>query len=301
MSLAASFRSGETGKTLAAAHDIDDAILRIGLQQLADGLADPGLVLQPVGAKAARRPAAERRRVAAGHAELLLIVPGAGFGIDAPPLGQVLGDQDDADGAPDIGDAVGQRDHRADLLRRGAFRQRQDARIHRLFGRADGRRHGLRTGENAARSTWRQIHEANAQNDKRKTDDAADNRQQRELQSVATQAVHEGRADAQADAIHEEIVEHRLREVVEFKLHAIGRAPDGEAAADDDGGCHHAEAVARDGLSTDPDGQSNREEQQDEGIAPKPLEETCHDPIPLESSPRPSPWTFRTCLADGPA
>ena len=37
--------------------------------------------------------------------------------------------------------------------------------------------------------------------------------QKRELQPVATQAVDEGRADAQPDPIHEQVVEDRLGEV----------------------------------------------------------------------------------------
>ena len=65
------------------------------------------------------------------------------------------------------------------------------------------------------------------------------------LQPVAAQAVHEGWADPQADAVHEQVVEHRLGEVIELQLHAVGGGPHRKTAADDDGRRDHAETVAR--------------------------------------------------------
>ena len=116
-----------------------------------------------------------------------------------------------------------------------------------------------------------------AEDDQDEADDAAHDGEKRELQTVAAEAVDEGWADAQADPVHEQVVEHRLGEVIERQLHAVGRPPDREAAADDDGSRDHAEAVAADTLAPQPDRQAHGEEQQDERIGPEKLEEARHD------------------------
>ena len=50
------------------------------------------------------------------------------------------------------------------------------------------------------------------------------------FESVALQAVDEGRSDAQADAVHEEVVEQALGEVVQLQLHAVERGRHRERA-----------------------------------------------------------------------
>jgi hypothetical protein len=47
---------------------------------------------------------------------------GRRFRVDAPPAWQIFADQDDADGTPDVGDAVGQRDQFA-AVRQGTRAQ----------------------------------------------------------------------------------------------------------------------------------------------------------------------------------
>src|SRR6266705_2657850 len=50
----------------------------------------------------------------------------------------------------------------------------------------------------------------------------------------------------QPHAVHEQVVEKQLREVVELKLDARERRGGGDGGPDDDGRRHHAEAVALD-------------------------------------------------------
>ena len=47
---------------------------------------------------------------------------GRRFRVDAPPAWQIFADQDDTDGTPDVGDAVGQRDQFA-AVRQGTRAQ----------------------------------------------------------------------------------------------------------------------------------------------------------------------------------
>ena len=77
-----------------------------------DGLADPGRRSR-AGRRAGRRrssPTGPARRRSRRRAPLSYSLRRR-LGVDAPPSRQVFADQDDADGAPDVGDAVGQRDH----------------------------------------------------------------------------------------------------------------------------------------------------------------------------------------------
>ena len=261
----------------AVPRQIDDAVLGVRLQEIVQGLAHPGVVLEPVGAQAAGGPARQGRHVAARDAVLPLVLAGRRLGIDAPPFRQVFADQDDADGAPDVGDAVGQRDHGVDLLGRGPGRRRDRPGQHRLLGRADRRRHGLRARQHAAGRAHREVEDLRAEHHEREADDAAHERQEGELDAVAAEAVDEGRPDAEPDAVHEQVVEEQAREVVELELLAVDRAPDRERAADDDGRGDHAEAVAGDRLAPDPDRKTDGREEQDVGIGGEEVEEGLHD------------------------
>ena len=86
--------------------------------------------------------------------------------------------------------------------------------------------------------------------------------------------------DAQADAVHEQVVEERLGEVVELQLDAVGRRPGRERGADDDRRGHHAQAVALDGELADPDRHADGEEQQDVRVVREELEERLHGASP---------------------
>ncbi len=107
-------------------------------------------------------------------------------------------------------------------------------------------------------------------------EERADHGEDGELEAVLLQAVEEGRADAQADAVHEQVVEERLGEVVELQLDAVGRRPGRERRTDDHGRGHHAEAVALDGELADPHRHADGEEQQDVRVSPQELEERLH-------------------------
>ena len=61
---------------------------------------------QPVGAQAGGAVARQAGVIHIRHAVLLLVLLGRLLRIDSPPAGQILADQNDADGAPDVGDAV---------------------------------------------------------------------------------------------------------------------------------------------------------------------------------------------------
>ena len=128
----------------------------LGLRNAAMLMPTWAWILQPVGAQAERAVSGKPGAFEILDAEFFLILLRGGLGVDAPPARQVLADQDDADGAPDIGDAVRQRDHAGGILRLHAGRKLDDARGHRLLGRTDCRRHGLRTREHAAGGAGRQ-------------------------------------------------------------------------------------------------------------------------------------------------
>ena len=105
------FRSiGRGSQLLATASDVDDALFRVLLTKPGNGLADLGRIFQPVGAKAERSEAGVAAAFEVPDPELFLIFLGRRFCVDAPPAWQIFSDQDDADGTPDVGDAVGQRD-----------------------------------------------------------------------------------------------------------------------------------------------------------------------------------------------
>ena len=97
-----------------------------------------------------------------------------------------------------------------------------------------------------------------------------------ETQAVAAKAVHERWPDTQANAVHEQIVEHRLGEVIELQLHAEGGCPHRKAATHDDCGRHHAKTITGDRLPPDPDRKPHRYEQQDVRIRRQILKETLH-------------------------
>ena len=110
----------------------------------------------------------------------------------------------------------------------------------------------------------------------------------RELQTVALQTVDEGRSDAQPDAIHEEVVEQALDEVVQLELHAIERCGHGERGADDDRAGDHAQPVALDARAANPDGEADDEEQQQKWILLKEGEKALHVGSPVTTLRRQS-------------
>ena len=272
---------GIGAQRLAATRHVDDAIFGIGLAEVGNALADLGRIFQPVGAQAELPIAGEAAAFEILDAEFLLVLLRRRLGVDAPPARQVFADQDDADGAPDVGDAVGQRDHARRVLGLHALRQLDDARGDRLLGRADRGRHGLRTRQHATGRADRQREELCANDDKRQTEHARHQRQDAEFETVALQAVDEGRPDAQADAVHEEVVEQALDEVVQLELHAVGRGPDRQAGAHHDGAGDHAEAIALDARPSDPDGEPDDEEQQQIRILLQECEKALHVRPPL--------------------
>ena len=83
-----------------------------------------------------------------------------------------------------------------------------------------------------------------------------------ELETVALQAVNEGWPHAQTNAIHEEIVEKALGEIVQLQFGTIGGGPYRYPRADHNGSCDHAEAVALEAQPADPDSQAHHQEKE---------------------------------------
>ena len=200
--------------------------------------------------------------------------------IDSPPIRQVLGNEDDADRAPDVGNSIGERDHRRRLLWRAARRQFDGTGSHRLFGGSDGRRHGLGAREHPARCARRQLENPCTDHNDCETDNAGDNGENGVPDPVGPQTIEEGGPDSQPDTVHKQIVEQALGEVVELELLAIGGRPDRQAATNNDRGCDHAKSISSDGLSSDPHGKAHRDEQEDVGICGQEVEESLHGGSP---------------------
>jgi hypothetical protein len=90
--------------------DVDDAIFRVLLAKPGNGLAALGRIFRPVDAQTERSEASEAAALEVPDPELFFMLLGRRFRVDAPPAWQIFSDQDDADGPPDVGDAVGQCD-----------------------------------------------------------------------------------------------------------------------------------------------------------------------------------------------
>ena len=250
------------------------------LPKIGDALAGGRGVLQPIGAQPERAIAGQTTTLDVLDAVLGLVLLGGLSGVDAPPARQIFADQDDADGSPNIGDTVRQGDHCRCVIGRHAGWQLDGARCHGLLGRANRRRHGLRASQHAAGRSHRKIKQLGTCHDQRQAQYARHHGQERELQPVAFQAVDEGGTHAQADAVHEQIVEQALGEIVQLELYAVYRRADRNRATDHDGSCHHAEAVALDGEPSDPDGHADHQEQQQVRILLEECEEAFHLCLP---------------------
>src|SRR5690348_3310597 len=81
-------------------------------------------------------------------------------------------------------------------------------------------------GSYSACPAGRRAEELRARHNDDQADHAGDGCKPGELEPITAEAVNEGGADAQAHAIHEQIIEHRLGEIVELELYAVGRSPD---------------------------------------------------------------------------
>ena len=233
-------------------------------------------VLQTVGAQAARPVAAQPDVINIRHPELHLVLLGGRLRIDPPPLGQVLADQDDADGSPDVGDAIAQRDHRRHRFGCGSRGDLEGALGHGHLGRADGRGHGLGAGENPAHCTRRQIEPPAAEHGQAQTQAGTDHREDGEGQAVFFQAVEKGGADAQSDPVHEQVVHQRFGEIVQLHLDPVGRGPGRQGDPHHDCRGHHAEAVPLDRESSDPDREAYGEKKEQKRVRRQIFEKDFH-------------------------
>ena len=197
----------------------------LALRKLGDASCRPGRD-SPAGRRAGRtgrkpvRPPPSRSLTPNSSSYLLRRRPG----VDAPPARQVFADQDDADRAPDIGDAVGQRDHRRwhprAVMPAGSLTTPEVTACSAEPIAADMVCEPASMPPAAPGGRSRQL---GAEHDERQPEHARHQRQDGELEAVALQAVDEGRSDAQADAVHEQVVEQALGEIVQLQLHAIDR------------------------------------------------------------------------------
>ena len=208
---------------LVAANHVHDPVFGMRLAEARDSLVRRSRILEPIGPQTSGTKTGQARTLHVGHTKVSFVFLRRGARVDPPPSRQILADQDDADRTPNVGDAIGQRDHGGGVLRSSA--RRQTDLVGSLLGGADGCRHSLRASKDAASAAGRQVEQLHAKHHERQTNDARDDGEEAELGAIAFQTVHEGWPHAQTNPIHEQVIEYELGEIIELELGTVNRSP----------------------------------------------------------------------------